>query len=254
MSHITPVLTTLIAALKKSCMSLNRDFAEIESLQTSINGANNFSLLSIKKVEETLAVELKTYKPNFPIYKNADSLKDNCFLVNIADNFQNFNKGFEFCSISVVMIEGGEILATVIYNPASKNIYFAQKGKGAFLEGFRNHERLRISGQKDASKALIVTDAKNFSKVSKITDNARVLGTSIMDFIYIAAGKFDAGLFSAVDVCTLAAATLIIKESGGYSFAPSQKDFRSQDLNLIFAKKDVLITNNNLNKTLPEVL
>ncbi len=254
MSHITPVLTTLIAALKKSTMSLNRDFAEIESLQTSINGANNFSQLSLKKVEECLAVELKTYRPNFPIYKNADSIKENCFLVSVSDNFTNFNKGLESCTISVVLIENSETIAAVAFNPATKNMYFAQKGKGAFIEGIRNHERLRVSGQKDISKAIISTDIKNFKTVTKISDNIKVLGTSLMDFIYVAAGKFDAGLFSKVDICTLAAGALFIKESGGYSYAPTQKDFRSQDLELIFSKKDVLITNNNLSKTLPEVL
>ncbi|MFI3242210.1 MAG: inositol monophosphatase family protein [Alphaproteobacteria bacterium] len=255
MSHISPVLTTLINAVKKSTNSLNRDFAEIESLQTSINGAKNFSLLSIKKVEEALINELHLYKPDYPIYKNVSSVKtNNCFLINVADNFTNFNKGLDFCGISVVIVEEGTPLATVVFNPATKKAYFAQKGKGAYTEGFRNHERLRVSGQKDIKEATITTDAQNFEKVSKLCKSVTILGTSIMDFIYCASGKFDGAILSNVDLSTLIAGTMIVKESGGYSFALEQKDFREQNFDLIYNTRNVVITNTNLNKTLPEIL
>lgn len=257
MSYITPQLNNLITALKKACGSLNRDFSEIEKLQTSMKGANEFAISAYKRVEKAIEIELAKIKPDFPIIQDAQTLPEtNCFLLSIIDGVENFAKGIPYFAICIAMVENNEITTSAIYNPASNELFFAQKGKGAYKEGLRNHERLRVSGQKDEKKAIISVQSglKDLSKTMTYVGGIRILGSAAMDFAYCASGRLDACILEKVNMAVLCSGLLLVKESGGYVYEAKQADIREQDLGLIFKTKNVLVVNNNINKKLHELL
>lgn len=76
-------------------------------------------------------------------------------MVNPIDGLNNFSRGIALFATTVAYCENGEVKASVIYNRASDELYFAEKGNGSYKEGFRSHERLRVSTNKDETFALI---------------------------------------------------------------------------------------------------
>lgn len=144
MSYLSPTLTLLVGAVKKATASLDRDFNEIEKLQSSVRGYQNFVSRSFERVAQTLKGELSRVRPDAVFVDGKPPLSRGCcFMVNPIDGMGNFVRGIPVFATTVAYCENGEVKASVVYNRASDELYFAEKGSGAYKEGFRNHERLR---------------------------------------------------------------------------------------------------------------
>ena len=205
MSYLSPSLSLLINAVKKAAASLNRDFSEIEQLQSSVKGYKEFVVASYTRVSKALQVELGKIHPDYAIVTEAEKLGSRpCFIVAPIDGLSNYAHGIPHFAVSVAVYEGGAITAAVVYNPAADNLYFAEKGKGAYKEGFRNHERLRVSARKDVKEALVSTLVNYQESISEYdalqkklvaaTDNLRISGSCALDMAYVASGKYDAAV------------------------------------------------------------
>lgn len=156
MSYLSPTLTLLVGAVKKATASLDRDFNEIEKLQSSVRGYQNFVSRSFERVAQTLKGELSRLRPDAVFVDGKPPLSRGCcFMVNPIDGMGNFVRGIPVFATTVAYCENGEVKASVVYNRASDELYFAEKGSGAYKEGFRNHERLRVSAVKDGAAALV---------------------------------------------------------------------------------------------------
>lgn len=265
MSYLSPILNVLITAIKKAGNNLTRDFSEIEKLQSSIKGHNEFVVSAFKKVEKTLSFELSKAKPEYPLIKDNDARPNGPhFLVSCIDGMDNFAHGIPHFAISIAVCENDAITAGVIYNPATDELYFSEKGSGAFKEGFRNHERLRVSACKDLAGAIVSTEVRfkeNVSEYKKINDailgetgSVRILGSSALDIAYVASGRFDASVSLANSVSSIAAGTLLLKEAGGYVLEINQKDIRSENLNEVLKTGNIMAVNANLSKKVYDLL
>ena len=265
MSYLSPNLSLLINAVKKASGSLNRDFSEIEQLQSSVKGYKEFVVASYGKVSKALQVELGKIHPDYPIIADAEKLSGrNCYIVSPIDGLSNFSRGIPCFAISVAVYENNTITAAIVYNPATDNLYFAEKGKGAYKEGFRNHERLRVSARKDLQDALIATlvsyqkDVKEYDSLQKkivaATDNLRISGCCSLDLAYVASGKFDGAVSRGNKLADYAAGILLVKEAGGYVFDIEQADKRTENLNLVLNSGNLMAVNNELGRKLDELL
>lgn len=169
MSYLSPSLTLLINAVKKASGSLNRDFSEIEQLQSSVKGYKEFVVASYTKVSKALQVELGKIHPDYALVSEAEKLgARNCYIVSPIDGLSNFAHGIPHFAVSVAVYENNTVTASVVYNPATDCLYFAEKGKGAYKEGFRNHERLRVSSRRDLKEALVATLVNYNEKCQRI--------------------------------------------------------------------------------------
>ena len=157
MAYISPMLTNIVAAVKKASINLNRDFSEIERLQNSIKGSLDFTKIAFDKVQKGIKIEFGKVMPTIPVVlANEKTPKEGMFLlVSAVEGLANFAHGNPDFAISVALLSGQTILAGVVYNPARDELYFAEKGKGAFKEGFRSHERLRVSAKQELEGSLI---------------------------------------------------------------------------------------------------
>jgi myo-inositol-1(or 4)-monophosphatase len=138
----------------------------------------------------------------------------------------------------------GQVVAGVIYNPATSDMYFAEKGNGAFKEGYRNHERMRVSARKDLPQALISADDTYSANVAA----TRKFGAISLDLANLAAGKLDGVISFDNDPASYAAGILLVREAGGQVFAKEQKDIRTADLELVLASGNIVATNAELGK------
>lgn len=250
MSYISPTLKLLINAVKKAANSINRDFSEVERLQSSIKDYKNFVISAIDRVEKNLRFELAKVKPDYPIVKEFSANAKSPYFLFSFDGIQNFSHGMGYFSICVAMCDNaGNVNTSLVYNPASDELYFAEKGNGAYKEGFRNHERLRVSSRKELSDAVVCINS-DFDKFT----NIRVLGAISLELAYLAAGKFDTVVSCENNVASLAAGVLLVKEAGGYVYEPKQKDIRSENLEKVLNSGNVLAVNANLGKKVHELL
>ena len=253
MSYISPSLNFLITTVKKVGTSLTRDFNEIEQLQSSVKGHREFTQAAFERTAKGLRAELQKGKPTYAVVTDGQPQPNAPhFPVAPLDGMLNFIHGIPYFAISVAVVENGVVTSGVIYNPATSDLYFAEKGQGAFKEGFRSHERLRVSSRKDLPEAVI--GLTSVADGIPAFENVRLHGALSLDLAYVASGRLDAVVSRNNSAASVAAGMLLVKEGGGYVYEINQKDIRSDDLASVLASGNLIAVNANLGKKLYESL
>ena len=213
MNSISPNLNLMIRASEKASKILIRDFGEVEKLQVSLKGPNNFVTNADRKVEKIIIEELEKSKKNFSILteesgfiKNKD--KDNFWIIDPIDGTTNFLNGVPHFCISIALLFEKEIIAGVIYDPIKDEIFYAEKNGGSFL----NNKSIRVSKKNDFSGCLY---GVNFRKNLPENLIIRNTGSAALDLAYVSCGRFDGCLQKNVNLWDIAAGTVLIKEAGG---------------------------------------
>ena len=150
MNSISPNLNIMIKSCITASKILIRDFGEVEKLQVSLKGPNNFVTNADKKVETTLIRELEKSKKNFSILTEESGFlersdKRNFWVIDPIDGTTNFLNGIPHFCISVSLILDNEIVAGVIYDPIKDEIFYAEKSGGTYL----NNKSIRVSKKKN---------------------------------------------------------------------------------------------------------
>lgn len=265
MAYISPMLTNIVTAVKKASVNLNRDFSEIERLQNSIKGSLDFTRIAFDKIQKGLKVELGKILPALPVVlANEKAPKDGMYLaVSGIEGLANFAHGNPEFAISAALLSGQTILCGLVYNPARDELFFAEKGKGAFKEGFRSHERLRVAAKQELEGALIAVkpDLENTDLNAKIVNNVlafsqdvRVSGCVALDLAYVAAGKLDAVIAPRLMLSSMAAGILLVKEAGGMALEMEQVDTRTEDLLAVLNSGNLVAVSFNLSQKIAKVL
>ena len=259
MSYLSPLLTLMVNAVKKASSNLDRDFSEIERLQSSVKPYQNFVANSYNKTAQNLRVELNKVRPDAQFFENdvpSIPAKGSCFLVNPIEGLNNFSRGIALFATTVAYCENGEVKASVIYNRASDELYFAEKGNGSYKEGFRNHERLRVSMNKEEDFALIASQvgyeksdkkiSSYYEKILHLGERNRVLGSVAMSMAYTASGKFDIMLSYGNGLNSTLAGLLLVRESGGYIYNLDAAEVAPMKVEQAIISKNIAATNNNM--------
>ena len=247
MSYISTNLNMLTTVAKKVSSGLARDFNELEKLQTSVKGHAEFTKAAVERTLKSLRTELQKSRPQMPVISVGEKAPEGSyFLVSALDGELNFVHSIPHFAVSIAEVIDGQVVAGVIYNPATSDMYFAEKGNGAFKEGYRNHERMRVSARKDLPQALISADDIYSASVA----STRKFGAVSLDLANLAAGKLDGVISFGNDSASVAAGILLVKEAGGQIFAKEQKDIRTADLELVLASGNIIASNAELGKKL----
>lgn len=259
MAYISPTLTLLVGAVKKSAAALGRDFNELEHLQNSVRGDKGFAQHAYDRVLKILHEELSKIKAGLPIVssdKVAVPANGTYFAVCAIDGFANFAHGNADFAVSVALVENHKVVDAVVYSPITDEMFFAEKGCGAFKEGFRNHERMRVASAKNAEKALFAcgADARIAASAISLTQNVRISGVASLDLAHLAAGKVDIVAATSAALGEIAAGVLLVKEAGGYVFEIGQTDVRSEDLEKALTSGNLFATNEALKQKIAEIL
>ena len=241
MNSISPNLNLMIKASEKASKILIRDFGEVEKLQVSLKGPNNFVTNADRKVEKIIIEELEKSKKNFSILteesgfiKNKD--KDNFWIIDPIDGTTNFLNGVPHFCISIALLFEKEIVAGVIYDPIKDEIFYAEKNGGSFL----NNKSIRVSKKNNLSSCLY---GVNFRKNLPENLIIRNTGSAALDLAYVSCGRFDGCLQKNVNLWDIAAGTVLIKEAGGIV-----DNFEFKEFNKISIKASNERISSDLNK------
>ena len=140
------------------------------------------------------------------------------------DGTVNYAHNIPIFSVSIAYASNGTMSLAAVYDPMRDEMFTAERGKGAFLNG----HPLRVSGAVELQKSLLVTgfpyDAwntefdnfDNFVKFAKLSQGVRRLGSAALDLCYVAAGRFDGFWELALSPWDVAAGGLICEEAGGH--------------------------------------
>src|SRR5690606_15106041 len=150
------LLNVMVQAAFKAGKALARDFGEVQNLQVSMKGPGDFASQADRKTERVLREELLKSRPTYGYLGAGSEEIDGTdgahrWIVNPLDGATNFLHGIPAFAISVALERNGEIVATVVLNPATDELYTAERGGGAFL----NDRRLRVAARKVLSDAVI---------------------------------------------------------------------------------------------------
>src|SRR5438046_9675117 len=148
----------MTSAALKAARGLVRDFGEVEQLQVSVKGPGEFVSTADLKAERTLRAELARARPGYvQLFEESGEAPGSDprhrWIVDPLDGTTNFLHGIPHFAISIALEGDGEIVAGVIYEPIRDEMYWAEKGAGAYV----NDRRLRVSARRPLGAAVIRT-------------------------------------------------------------------------------------------------
>jgi myo-inositol-1(or 4)-monophosphatase len=181
--------------------------------------------------------------------------KSHRWIVDPLDGTTNFLHGIPHFAISVGLERDGELVAGVIYNPATNDLFTAEKGKGAFV----NDRRLRVANRRSLGDCVVSTGIPHRGReghsqflaecqwTMREVAGVRRLGAAALDLAWIAAGRFDAYWERNIQPWDMAAGILMVREAGGYV---SDLDGGTE----MMAKGGILAANSNIHKQMLALL
>ena len=223
------LLNVMVQAAFKAGRSLSRDFGEVENLQVSLKGPSDYVSQADRKAEEIVMNELSRARPTYGFLgeetgesKGTDG--QHRWIVDPLDGTTNFLHGIPLFAVSIALERNGEVVAGVIYNPVTDELYTADRGQGAFL----NDRRIRVAGRRDLADCVIGTGVphlgrdghepylKELGRVMGSVAGIRRLGSLALDLAYVAAGRQDGFWENIVSPWDIAAGIVIVREAGGF--------------------------------------
>jgi myo-inositol-1(or 4)-monophosphatase len=150
------LLNVMIKAAHKAGRTLKRDFGEVEHLQVSLKGPGNFVCAADHRAEEILCAELAAARPGYGFVGEEGGRREgtdetHSWIVDPLDGTTNFLHGIPHFAISIGLEREGAIVAGLVYNPISDELFTAERGKGAFL----NNQRLRVAARRRLGDAVV---------------------------------------------------------------------------------------------------
>lgn len=199
-----------------------------DDLQIEMKGdKNNLVTAFDKKIQDFLYTRLREILPGCSFLgeegDGEKSVQDgDCFIIDPIDGTTNFIRGFEHSAICVGLAKEKELISGVVYDVDKDNLYYAEKGYGAYLNGSPIHV---TDNPIDQSVVMFGTCPynrelahKTFVMAEKVFDRALELrrsGSAALDICYVASGKADLYYEMVIHPWDWAAAALILTEAGG---------------------------------------
>lgn len=223
------ILNVMVAAAEKAGRSLARDFGEVENLQVSRKGPADFVSRADKRAEEILLAELSRARPDYGFLGEegtdvAPRDGAHVFIVDPLDGTTNFLHGIPLFAVSIGLRRDKDLIAGVIYNPVSNELFVAERGRGAFL----NDRRLRVAARQDLSSALFSTNVpflghgnqvQFFSEMQPLMSRIAGLrrnGSAALELAWVAAGRLDGFWDHTLNAWDMAAGIVLVREAGGF--------------------------------------
>ncbi|SNY90962.1 myo-inositol-1(or 4)-monophosphatase [Cohaesibacter sp. ES.047] len=223
------LLNVMVQAALKAGRRLSRDFGELENLQISRKGPGDFVSNADMQAEKIIKEELQKARPNFGFLMEESGEqvgvdKSHRWIVDPLDGTTNFLHGIPFFAISIALEHEDRIIAGVIYNPATDDLFVAERGRGAF----HNDRRMRVAARDDFHDCVIATGVPHLGRgkhkhylpqlegMMNEVSGLRRMGAASLDLAYVAAGRFDGYWEEWLSPWDIAAGVIMVREAGGF--------------------------------------
>jgi len=228
MATRSALINVMAAACLKAARGLKRDFGEVEQLQVSVKGPGEFVSAADVAAEKVLTRELSKARPNYGFLleeggSRAGRDTSHRFIIDPLDGTTNFLHGLPHFAISIALEREGKLIAATVYDPVKDEMFWAEKGLGAYV----NDRRLRVSARRNLGDALIATGIpfrdrgdherylKTLTPAMRATSGVRRWGVASLDLAYVAAGRFDGFWEFDLKPWDMAAGVVLVREAGG---------------------------------------
>lgn len=214
-----------IIEIVKNASKIMLDDQDFEVKEKS--GLINLVTTNDLKVQDFLQEKLTELLPESSFFCEEKDVKDlskgYIWIIDPIDGTANYARHIYACAISVALEYKGEIIKAVVYNPYQKLLFSAEKGKGAYLNGVSIHTSNKPFNDCILYTAFNVYDKTQADKVFKFAhdifpyiNDIRRFGSAAFEICMIAAGRGDLHIEKELNPWDYAAASLILKEAGGY--------------------------------------
>jgi myo-inositol-1(or 4)-monophosphatase len=215
-------------AARKAARGLNRDFGELGQLQVARKAPADFVSAADLRAEQELFEALTKARPGYSFHGEERGLiegsdKTHTWIVDPLDGTTNFLHAIPHFAINIALQRDGAVVAAVTYNPITHELFWAEKGKGAFV----NDHRLRVAARQRLDESVVATGIpflghgqhgrflKELHQISQRVAGVRRFGSAALDLAWVAAGRFDAYWERDLNAWDLAAGMLLVTEAGG---------------------------------------
>lgn len=263
MAGRSALINVMFKAADAASRRMMRDFGEVENLQVTRKGAADFVTRADTNAEDIIREELAKARSEWGFIMEEGGKIEGAegaptWIIDPIDGTTNFTHGIPHFAISIAAMDAGKITAGLILDPARNECFFAETGKGAFM----NERRIRVSGRRQFSDAVFATgipflgrgtadsDALFISEldtVMKKSAGVRRFGAASLDLAWVAAGRYDGFWERGLSLWDIAAGYIIVKEAGGFV-----SDFQSRDKAL--ETGDIVAANSALHTPLLKLL
>jgi myo-inositol-1(or 4)-monophosphatase len=224
-----PMLNIAVKAARAAGAIINRAALDLDLLKVNTKGPNDFVSEVDQAAEQAIIEILLQAYPGHGILaeesgrthgaKNSEYI----WIIDPLDGTTNFLHGFPVYAVSIALVHRGIVQQGVVYDPTRNDLFYASKGRGAFL----NDRRLRVSKRTRIADALIGTGfpfrrgdnfkryVKMFEEVMQQCAGLRRPGAAALDLCYVAAGYYDGFFETGLNPWDIAAGSLMITEAGG---------------------------------------
>ena len=224
-----PMLNIAIKAARQAGSIINRAALDLEVIKVGSKGPNDFVSEVDRAAENAIIDILLDAYPGHGILAEESGrergAQDSEFLwiIDPLDGTTNFLHGFPVYAVSIALAHRNVVQQAVVYDPTRNDMFFASRGRGAFL----NDRRLRVSKRIRMAEALIGTGfpfrkGDNFKRYMKMFEEVmqncaglRRPGAAALDLCYVAAGWYDGFFETGLNPWDVAAGSLMITEAGG---------------------------------------
>lgn len=211
----------------KSAAQIMVDAHNIEE-NTIKKGDRNFVTVYDTKIQNFVKNELKIAFPDAKfIGEEEDCDKENpytgfCFILDPIDGTANFTRKYNHSAVSLAAVQDGVIIAGVVMNPFVNEIFYAERGKGAYLNGKRIHtsdknlaNSIVAFGTSPYVPELTLKTIDVLKKLAPDVEDLRRVGTASLDLCYVADGRCDFYFEYSLYPWDHAAGDIIVEEAGG---------------------------------------
>ncbi len=225
---LSPTLNVMVNAVRRVGQNIVHDFREVANLQISEKGPGDFVSNADLYSEKKLMEILHEARPEYGFLSEecgevpAAEGCDYTFVMDPIDGTNNFIHALPLFALSLALMKGNRVIAGVIFNPVTNELYYAEKGKGAFLMTPTGNVRLRVSGRRQLKHCLLASNGysperseKGLKKVAGEFASARYFGSAALCMAMVAAGQIDAQIEFKFHKWDVAAGYLLIQEAGG---------------------------------------
>ena len=222
-------LNVMIKAARAAGRSLVKDFREVENLQVSAKGAGDFVSKADLRAEEIIRDMLMEARPTYgwtgeeskPVEGQDPTRR---WIVDPLDGTTNFLHGLPHWAVSIALEHKGEVVSGVVFDPAKGELFWAEKGAGAWM----NDTRIRTSGRTKMIEGIFATGLpfagssdlpqtlKDLAQILPACAGVRRWGAASLDLAYVAAGRYDGFWERRLHAWDIAAGVLLVKEAGGF--------------------------------------